>query len=383
MIRTIKDFDFSGKKVLVRTDFNVPLDDRGGITDDSRIKASLPTINEILKQNPKQVILMSHLDRPKGDVIENLRMDKVAQRLEELLEKKVSKLDDCVDIEIPDGQIILLENLRFHKEEKENNEEFAKKLASSAELYVNDAFGTCHRKHASVHAITKFLPSAAGLLVEKEVSIMGKVLEKPERPFIAIIGGVKLETKIPVIENFLKKVDKILIGGAMAFTFYKAMGLGIGKSVLDKEQVGTAKKLLEKAKEKIVLPVDIIAANELSEKASSSVVAHNKIPNDWMGVDIGPETLEKFSEILKKAKTIVWNGPMGAFEIKEFAHGTNKTAKLLSKLKATTIVGGGDSAAAVKQLGLIEKMTHVSTGGGASLEFLSGKKLPAIEVLEK
>lgn len=382
MFKSLKDFDFKSKRVLVRVDFNVPLDEEGNITNDKRIRESLPTIKKILEQNSKQIILMSHMGKPKGEVVEKLKLDNVGKKLHELLGQEVAKLDDCVDIEIPDKKIILLENLRFHPEEKKNDQGFAKKLASHADVYVNDAFGTCHRAHASVDAITNHLPACAGLLVEKEINVMGDALKDPKKPFIAILGGVKLETKIPVIENILGKVDKMLLGGAMVYTFYKSMGLEIGKSVFEEDKVELARKLLDKGKGKIVLPNDVVIANEFKEYAESKIVSYDAIPPDWMGVDIGPKTLEEYGDMLKEAKTVVWNGPMGVFEMEKFADGTKKIAQILAELDAVVIIGGGDSAAAIEKLNLQDKVTHVSTGGGASLEFLSGKTLPAIKALE-
>ena len=382
MFKSLKDFDFKSKRVLVRVDFNVPLDEEGNITNDKRIRESLPTIKKILEQNSKQIILMSHMGKPKGEVVEKLKLDNVGKKLHELLGQEVAKLDDCVDIEIPDKKIILLENLRFHPEEKKNDQGFAKKLASHADVYVNDAFGTCHRAHASVDAITNHLPACAGLLVEKEINVMGDALKDPKKPFIAILGGVKLETKIPVIENILGKVDKMLLGGAMVYTFYKSMGLEIGKSVFEEDKVELARKLLDKGKGKIVLPNDVVIANEFKEYAESKIVSYDAIPPDWMGVDIGPKTLEEYGDMLKEAKTVVWNGPMGVFEMEKFADGTKKIAQILAELDAVVIIGGGVSAAAIEKLNLQDKVTHVSTGGGASLEFLSGKTLPAIKALE-
>ncbi|MBI2659128.1 phosphoglycerate kinase [Candidatus Woesearchaeota archaeon] len=385
---TLKDLDVQGKRVLVRVDFNVPLDKKtNDVADDKRIIESLPTIKYLAEKNAK-AILCSHLGRPDGKVVDSLRMDKVAARLGQLLKKNVKKLDDCIgeDVkskvtEMNNGDVILLENLRFHPEEEANDGNFSKQLAELAELYVNDAFGTCHRAHASTYGITKYLKSAAGFLVEKELSVMGKALENPDRPFIAILGGVKISDKIKVIENLLSKVDKLLLGGAMIFTFYKAHGKSIGNSKIDEEGIEIAKKLLKN--KKIMLPVDVVIADRFDANAESKIADVDGIPNGWIGLDIGPETVKNYKEILKTAKTVVWNGPLGVFEFEKFANGTREIAKFLSTLKATTIVGGGDSAAAVEKFGYASKLSHVSTGGGASLEFFEGKKLPGIEALEE
>lgn len=384
---TLNDLDVKGKRVLVRVDFNVPLDRKtGNITDDKRIRESLPTIKYLLDKDAK-VILCSHLGRPDGKAVESLRMDKVAEKLSKLLNKEVKKLDDCVGQEVEneimnmdDGEVIVLENLRFHTEEEENDENFSKQLADLAEMYVNDAFGTCHRAHASTFGIAKYLKSAAGFLVEKELRIMGKAMEAPEKPFVAILGGVKISDKIKVIENFLKKVDSLLLGGAMIFTFYKAQGINVGNSKIDEEGIELAKKLMNN--KKIMLPVDIVIADKFDANANSKFVDADHIPDGWMGLDIGPKTIEIYKKIIGNAKTIVWNGPMGVFEFDKFANGTREIAKFLSTLKATTIIGGGDSAAAVEKFGYAEKLTHVSTGGGASLEFFEGRKLPGIKALE-
>ena len=381
---TLKDFKFLNREVLVRVDFNVPIDEKGRITDDKRIKASLPTIQYLLKKKA-MVILMSHLGRPKGEINEKLRMDAAAKRLGKLLKKKVHKLDDCIGLDVEDfvdsmvpGEVVVLENLRFYKEEKENDKGFARSLASLAQIYVNDAFGTCHRSHASVDAITKCLPSCAGLLVEKEIKDMGKALEKPKKPFMAVMGGVKVSGKIEAIQNLLKKVDKLLIGGAMMFTFLEAKGCDVGNSIVEHDKITLAKKLLKN--KKIILPVDTIVANKLDKTAKAKASGVKAI--EGIGLDIGPKTVKLYKDILKKAKTIIWNGPMGKFEWPKFAKGNNEIAKALAKSKAITIVGGGDSAAAVEKLKLEKKMTHVSTGGGASLEFFAGKKLPGLTALE-
>lgn len=385
---TLNDLDVSGKKVIVRVDFNVPLDKQTkDIADDKRIRESLPTIEHLLKKNAK-VILCSHLGRPDGKIIETLRMDKIAERLGKLLGKKVKKLDDCIGEEVQDevmnmreGDVIVLENLRFHAEEEENDETFSRQLAGLAELYVNDAFGTCHRAHASTYGITEYLKSAAGFLVEKEIMIMGKAMESPDRPFIGILGGAKISDKIKVIENLLTKVDSLLLGGMMIFTFYKSQGKNIGSSKFDEQGIELAKKLLQN--KKIVLPNDVIIADKFDANANSKTVDADHMADGWIGLDIGPKTIENYKKILKNSKTVVWNGPMGVFEFDKFANGTRKIAEFLSILKATTIIGGGDSAAAVEKFGFADKLTHVSTGGGASLEFFEGKKLPGIESLEK
>jgi len=381
-MRFLDEMDITGKKVLVRVDFNVPLDDDGNITDDSRIKAALPTIQFLLEKNSK-IVLMSHLGRPKGKAVDELKMDIVATHLSVLLGQKVTKMDDCINIDMPEDEIVLLENLRFHEEEKKNDESFAEKLASLADVYVNDAFGTCHRTHASVDAITHHLPSCAGRLLQKEVETLSKAMEKPERPFIAILGGAKVSDKIGVIENLLPKVDAILIGGAMMFTFLKANGHEIGRSLVEDDKLQLAEELIKNAGNKVILPVDTVVADSKTAAADPKTVPVNDIPSDMFGLDIGEETVAVFSEMLKDAKTVLWNGPMGMFEVEQFAAGTREIAKAVAELKGTTIIGGGDSVAAVKQLGLTEKMTHVSTGGGASLELLEGKTLPALAALEE
>lgn len=379
--RTLSDMDFKGKRVILRADFNVPLDEKGDITDDSRIVKALPTIKEILGKGARQLILMSHLGRPKGRVVEKLRLDPIAKRLSLLLGQYVTKLDDCIDIEIPEARVVLLENLRFHPEEEENYEFFAKKLAGYADLYVNDAFGTCHRAHASVDAITRFLPGCAGLLLDKELMYMKKTLEKPEQPFVAIIGGAKISDKINVINHLLKKVDKLLLGGAMIFTFYKAQGHEVGKSLCEPEKIQLARLILHN--EKLLLPVDIVAAENKEAGAKSKIVEISSIPPDWYGLDIGPGSVKQFKDVLRHASTIVWNGPLGLFEIDDFAKATNDIAMFLAGLDATVIIGGGDSAAALKKLNLQDKVSHVSTGGGASLALLEGRELPAIRALEE
>lgn len=389
--KTVKDLDVKGKKVLVRVDFNVPQskDGSGEITDDARIVASLPTIQYLIDQGAK-VVLMSHLGRPKGEPNKKFSLKPIADRLSELLGKKVHFLpsDKVVDDEVrkgvdalEEGEVALLENTRFVKGEEKNDPAFAKELASLADVYVNDAFGTSHRAHASNVGVAQILPSALGFLVEKEVSVMGKALDDPERPFVAIMGGAKVSDKIAVIENLIEKVDTILIGGGMAYTFLKAQGKEIGNSLLEADKMDLANELVEKAKKKgveLLLPVDAVIAPEFAEDAPAKVVDIDSIPADMEALDIGPKTAEKFAEVIKKAKTVVWNGPMGVFEFDSFAKGTRAIAKAMAESDATTIVGGGDSAAAVEEAGYLDKITHVSTGGGASLEFLEGKELPGI-----
>jgi len=388
MIPVIQDFDFENKKVLVRVDFNVPLDEDGNVKDDGRIIAALPTINFLLKKNAK-IILMSHLGRPEGQVIEKLKMDKVAKKLSELLDKEVIKLDDCIGQEVKEKinemknkEIILLENLRFHAEEENNDEEFAKELASLADVYVNNAFANCHRDHASMTTITKFLPSCTGFLVEEEIMILTKIMQNPEKPFVAIIGGAKPD-KIDVIKNLLKIADKIIIGGVLANTFLKAMGADIGNSKFDPESVGDAKSLLLQSGGKIILPVDAFVAKSIEKGENSRIAKIEKITDECMIGDIGPDTIALYKKTLKDARTIVWSGPLGAFEFEKFSEGTNEIALFLSGLKAKVIIGGGDSAVVIKRLGLESEITYISTGGGAFLQFLSGKRLPAIKALQK
>lgn len=390
--KTLKDFDYSGKRVLVRCDFNVPIQD-GVISDDKRIVESLPTIKYLIDQGAK-VILMSHLGRPKGEANPKYSLELVAKRLEELLGTTVKFLnDDNVVSEktkneilnLKDGEVALLQNTRFVNGEEKNDEEFSKNLSDLGELYVNDAFGTSHRAHASNVGIASNLPSAVGFLVEKEISIMGKAIENPERPFVAILGGAKVSDKIGVIENLLGLVDKIVIVGAMANTFSKAKGYEVGTSLVEDDKLDLAKELIEKAKEKnveLVLPVDEIVATEIDENAETEVVSVDQIPADKMALDIGPKTIELIKNALDGAKTVIWNGPAGVFELDKFANGTFEIANILANSDAITIIGGGDSAAAVEKAGLSEKITHVSTGGGASLELLEGKELPGISCIE-
>ena len=389
MKKTLTDVDLKGKRVLMRADFNVPLDGARKITDDSRIVAALPSIEYILDKGGK-LILMSHLGRPKGEVKPEFSLSPVAARLSELLKKDVKKLDDCVGDSVTsavssmkDGDVILLENLRFHKEETKNDPEFAKQLASLGDVFVNDAFGTCHRAHASTEGVTKYLPSVAGFLVEKEIEYFEKVTKNPDRPFALMLGGAKVADKIPVIENMLDKIDHLLIGGAMAYTFLKSRMKGVGASRVEDDMMDTVDRIFRMASSKgvsIFLPQDHIVAREMKATARRKTVSEH-IPDGWIGLDIGPQTIKSFEEVLADSKTIVWNGPMGLFEMKPFSKGTRELAKFLAKLDATTVIGGGDTAAAINQLKLGKKMSHMSTGGGASLEYLEGKELPGIAAL--
>lgn len=390
--KSIKDVAVRGKRVLVRADFNVPLDEQGQITDDTRIRASLPTI-EYLIQEGARVILASHLGRPKGQVNPKYSLAPVAQRLSERLGQVVPLAQDCMgDLvkeavgKLQDGQVLLLENVRFHKEEEKNDPEFAREMASLAEIFVNDAFGTAHRAHASTEGVTHYIPAVAGLLMQKEVEFMGNALERPERPFVAIIGGAKVSDKIGVIENLLEKVDALIIGGGMANTFLKAQGYNVGKSLLEEDKVGLAKQLIEKAKTKGVeleLPIDVVVAKAFSADAPHRTVALSGIQEDEMALDIGPASAERFGSRITTARTVIWNGPMGVFEMDAFAKGTEQVAQAVAACTGTTIVGGGDSVAAVEKLGVAERMTHISTGGGASLEFLEGKVLPGVAALSE
>lgn len=388
--KTIEDIDVSGKKVLVRCDFNVPLDADKNITDENRIVGALPTIKYLIDKGAK-VILCSHLGRPKGEFNEKYSLKPVAKRLSEVLGQEVKMADDVIGesakklaSSLKDGEVMLLENVRFHKEEEKNDKAFAKELASMAEIYVNDAFGTAHRAHASTEGVANYLPAVCGYLIKKEIEIMGKALADPARPFVTILGGAKVSDKIGVINNLIDKVDALVIGGGMAYTFIKAKGGDIGQSICEDDKLGLAKELMKKADEKgvkILLPIDNVAAKEFSNDAESMVVDAGKIPAGYQGLDIGPETIQYFKETLEKAKTIIWNGPMGVFEMPNFANGTKAVAEIVANADAVTIIGGGDSAAAVEQLGFADKMTHISTGGGASLEFLEGIVLPGIAAL--
>lgn len=387
--QTIKDVDIKGKRLLMRADFNVPLDKNGRITDDTRIVKTLPTIQYAIKQGAK-IILMSHLGRPKGGPAPEFSLKPVADYLTKALNKKVELLPDCIGdavknkvSSLKEGDVILLENLRFHKEEEKNDPAFAKKLAEYGEIYVDDAFGAAHRAHASTEGVTHYLPSVAGLLLEKEITYFEKALESPDHPFVAILGGAKVADKIKVIENLLKKVDALLIGGGMAYTFLKVQGHSIGASKLDEEGQDIARNVLKLAQSKgvkLLLPVDHVIGNKFAEDAESRTVGID-IPDGWMGLDIGPETVKLFEDALKTAKMVIWNGPLGVFEFEKFASGSRAIAEFIASLSATTIIGGGDTASAVRQFGLADKMSHISTGGGASLEFLEGKVLPGVAAL--
>ena len=389
--KTIKDIDLKGKKVFVRCDFNVPLDENGNITDNRRIVAALPTIKYLLEQNCK-IILASHLGRPKGEVNPKFSLKPVSNELSKLLGKEVKLAEDVVGPSakeltrnVKEGEIVLLENVRFDAREEKNDESLSKEFASMAEIFVNDAFGTAHRAHSSTAGIAEFLPAVSGFLIEKELEFLGSALENPQRPFIAILGGAKVSDKLGVIESLLEKVDTLIIGGGMAYTFFKSIGYSVGKSICELDKLDLAKELMEKAKQKnvkLVLPIDNVIAKEIAPDTESKVIDSDNIPDEWEGLDIGPKTVELFKEELKDAKTIIWNGPVGFSEYEIFANGTRSIAQALAeKEDAVTIIGGGDSAAAIEKMGLSNKMTHISTGGGASLEFLEGKKLPGIECL--
>ena len=388
--KTVKDIDLKGKKVFVRCGFNVPMDEKQNITDNTRIVAALPTIKYLLEQDCK-IILASHLGRPKGEVKPEFSLAPVAKELSKLLNKEVIMAKDVIGEDatnkaenLKEGEIMLLENVRFHREETDNDPEFAKKLASMAEVYVNDAFGAAHRAHASTAGIAQYLPAVSGFLIEKELTVLGNAINNPERPFMAILGGAKVSDKIGVIDSLLDKVDTLMIGGGMAYTFFKAQGYSVGNSLCEEEKTGLALEAMEKAKQKgvkLLLPVDTKVGKEFKPDTESKTVAWTEIPDGWEGFDIGEKTIEMFKNELKNAKTVIWNGPLGLFEFDQFAIGTNEIAKTLAELDATTIIGGGDSGAAVAKAGLADKMTHICTGGGASLEFLEGKKLPGIECL--
>ena len=389
--KTIRDIDLKGKKVFVRCDFNVPLDEERKITDNRRIVGAMPTIKYLLEQNAK-VVLCSHLGRPKGEVKKEFSLEPVQKELSKLLEKEVKLAEDVVGesakelvANIKEGEIVLLENVRFDSREEKNDVSLSKELASMAEIFVNDAFGTAHRAHSSTAGIAEFIPAVSGFLIEKELNFLGNTLENPKRPFVAILGGAKVSDKIGVIDSLLEKVDTLMIGGGMAYTFFKSMGYNVGNSICELDKLDLAQELMKKAKEKnvkLILPIDNVIAKEIAPDAENKVIDSDNIPDEWEGLDIGPRTIELFKEELKDAKTVIWNGPVGFSEYEIFANGTRSIADMLSKLEgATTIVGGGDSAAAVEKLGYADKITHISTGGGASLEFLEGKKLPGIEVL--
>lgn len=389
--KTVRDIDLKGKKVIERCDFNVPLLEDGTIRDNTRIVAALPTIKYLLEQNCA-VILCSHLGRPKGQVVPEMSLAPVAKELSKLLGQEVKLAKDVVGEdaqklakELKPGEVMLLENVRFEPGEEKNDPELAKKFADMAEVFVNDAFGTAHRAHSSTAGVAEFLPAVSGFLIEKELEFLGSALENPQRPFVAILGGAKVSDKLGVIEALLEKVDKLIIGGGMAYTFFKSIGYSVGKSICELDKLDLAQGLINKAKErnvKLVLPIDNVIAKEIAPDAENKVIDSDNIPEDWEGLDIGPKTVELFKEELKDAKTIVWNGPVGFSEYEIFANGTRSIAQALAeKEDAVTIIGGGDSAAAIEKMGLSDKMTHISTGGGASLEFLEGKKLPGIECL--
>ncbi len=390
--KSVRDIDLKGKKVIMRVDFNVPLDKKTRtITDDTRITAALPTIEYILKNNPEKLILMTHLGRPDGQIKEELRLDPIAKRLQELIKSPVKKLNDCVGDEVKKqindskDKVILLENLRFHAQEEENDPEFAKQLASLADLYVNDAFGTAHRAHASTEGIAHDLPAVSGFLLDKEIEYLGKTLENPDKPFAVILGGSKVSDKIGVIENLLNKANSLVIGGGMAYTFLKAQGISIGNSKLEKDKIEIAKETLENAKKKnvsIILPIDHLIVDAIENPTRTETTKDQNIPDGMIAVDIGPRSIELFKKALKDAKTICWNGPLGIFEMDKYATGTKEIAEFIITLKAKTIIGGGDTAAACAKFGLEDKMTHISTGGGASLEYMEGKILPGIAALQ-
>lgn len=388
--KTLHDVDVNGKKVFCRVDFNVPMED-GVITDDARIQAALPTI-EYLQAKGARVILASHLGRPKGEVVEELRLDPVAKHVSNLLGKEVlktdavygSEVDEAIG-ELDDGDLLLLENVRFEAGEEANDPSLAQAFASMADVYVNDAFGAAHRAHASTSGVAELLPAVSGILMEREIDVLGKALEEPERPFTAIIGGAKVKDKINVIDHLLDKVDNLLIGGGLAFTFVKALGHDIGNSLLEEDKIGLAKEFMEKAKEKgvqFLIPEDAIVAASFSENADSKIVSVDAIPAEWLALDIGPKTRKTYEEVIASSKLIVWNGPMGVFEMAPFAGGTKEVARALAETEGYSIIGGGDSAAAVEKFGFVEQMDHMSTGGGASLEFMEGKVLPGIDALD-
>lgn len=389
--KTIRDIDLKNKKVLVRCDFNVPFDEEGKISDNRRIVAALPTIKYLLENNCK-IILCSHLGRPKGEFKKEFSLRPVAEELSRLLNIEVKLAEDVIGKSAIDltnnmnnGEIVLLENVRFEAGEEKNDEELSKKLASLAEVYVNDAFGTAHRAHSSTTGVASYLPAVSGFLIEKELEFLGNALENPQRPFVAILGGKKVSDKIGVIDSLLEKVDTLIIGGGMAYTFFKSMGYSVGNSICELDKLDLAQDLMKKAKEKgikLLLPVDNVIADEFSPNANTKIINSDQIPDEWEGLDIGPKTAELFKEELRNAKTAIWNGPLGLSEYEKFANGTKAVAECLANLDdCITIIGGGDSAAAIEKMGLSDKMTHISTGGGASLEFLEGKKLPGIEAL--
>ncbi|MNH98556.1 Phosphoglycerate kinase [compost metagenome] len=387
--KSVRDVEVNGKRVFVRVDFNVPLEN-GKITDDTRIRETLPTIKYLI-ENGAKVILASHLGRPKGEFVDSLRLTPAAERLSELLGKPVAKADEAVGEAVKakvdalnNGDVLVLENVRFYPGEEKNDPELAKQFAELADLFVNDAFGAAHRAHASTEGIAHLIPAVSGLLMEKELSVLGKALSNPERPFTAIIGGSKVKDKIDVIDNLLNIADNVLIGGGLTYTFFKAQGYEIGQSLLDKDKLDVALGFIEKAKKlgkNFMLPVDIVISDDFSADANTDIVGIDGIPADWEGIDIGPKTRELYADVIKKSKLVVWNGPMGVFEIEPFSHGTREVAEACAATEGYTIIGGGDSAAAAEKFHLADKMDHISTGGGASLEFMEGKKLPGVEAL--
>ncbi|MHA6259941.1 phosphoglycerate kinase [Sporosarcina sp. CAU 1771] len=387
--KTMKDIQLEGKRVFCRVDFNVPMEE-GHVTDDTRIRAAMPTIQYLSKHGAK-VILASHLGRPKGEVNEELRLTEVGKSLSNLIGKPVKKLDASVgkDVEetvkeMKNGDIVLLENVRFHAGEEKNDTELAKQFANLADLFVNDAFGAAHRAHASTAGIAQYIPAVSGLLLEKELEVLGKALTTPERPFTAIIGGAKVKDKIGVINHLLDKVDNLIIGGGLSYTFSKAMGYEVGNSLLEEDKIELAKSFIDKAKEKgvnLYLPIDVVVAKEFSKDAQTKTVEIDSIPSDWMGLDIGPKTAELYAEVIQNSKLVIWNGPMGVFELEPFANGTRRVAEAMAETSAYTVIGGGDSAAAVEKFNVADKMDHISTGGGASLEFMEGKDLPGVTAL--
>ncbi|QGG53006.1 phosphoglycerate kinase [Lysinibacillus pakistanensis] len=387
--KTMKDIEVKGQRVFVRVDFNVPMAD-GVITDDTRIRAAIPTIEYLVEQGAK-VILASHLGRPKGEVKEEMRLTAVGVRLAELISKPVTKLDESIGKEVEkavtdmqDGDILLLENVRFHAGEEKNDPALAEAFSKLADVYVNDAFGAAHRAHASTEGIAKHVPAVSGFLMQKELDVLGKALSNPERPFTAIIGGAKVKDKIGVIESLLEKVDHLIIGGGLSFTFIKAQGYDIGKSLLEEDKIELAKSFIDKAKAKGVqlhMPIDAVVANEFSKDAETKIVDVDAIPADWMGLDIGPKTAANYAEVIQNSKLIIWNGPMGVFEMDKFANGTKTVAEAMANTAGYTVIGGGDSAAAVEKFDVADKMDHISTGGGASLELMEGKELPGIVAL--
>lgn len=387
--KTMKDMQLEGKRVFCRVDFNVPMEE-GKVTDDTRIRAAIPTITYLTEQGAK-VILASHLGRPKGEVNEDMRLTAAGEKLAELIGKPVTKLDTSIgeDVEnaianMKDGDIILLENVRFHAGEEKNDAELAKQFAALADVFVNDAFGAAHRAHASTAGIAEHIPAVSGLLLEKELDVLGKALSTPERPFTAIIGGAKVKDKIGVIDHLLDKVDNLIIGGGLSYTFLKAQGYEIGKSLLEEDKIELANSFIQKAKDKgvnLYLPIDAVVADDFSKDANTKVVKIDAIPEDWEGLDIGTETAELYAKVIEESKLIIWNGPMGVFELEPFAGGTKRVAQAMAETKGYTVIGGGDSAAAVEKFGVADKMDHISTGGGASLEFMEGKDLPGVTAL--